>query len=490
VAGRKVMVIGIDGGTWDALKPYIQEGLMPRLGGIVDGSAHGILKSVIPPVTAPAWVSFATGVNPGRHGCFNFVNMRSFGDFRPINASDIKVETFYETMVKNGYKCTLVNLPVSYPARIEGTVISSLLSMGDDFIHPPELIDEVPLLKQYRIMPQGLHLVAESRFPHDSDLITENEAIRFRAARELFKRQWDFFFVLFSGADWIQHRAFTEMMKGEGSKAEGARRYFAELDEWVGWFFDNAGEGTLKIIISDHGFRTLKGQFAVNPWLEDQGFLRYVQGRDEERHLSSAQRKVVGEKPRHEVPTGAAARVRNGLERSRATAWTVPVLRKVVRKAPEGLRGLVASEYRPDFEHSRVYYSYFGFYIREDAGDAEATREKLMADLCRLDREYDLFKDVARREDIYWGPHVNDAPALVMIDPNYSSTDSRKTRLPIDCGGQYHSKDGILVIGAAGEFAGKTLDASLVDICPTILDWMNVEPPHRFDGKSLLPILG
>ena len=190
------------------------------------------------------------------------------------------------------------------------------------------------------------------------------------------------------------------------------------------------------------------------------------------------------------MPTAAAVRVRNGLERSRATAWAIPVLRRVVRKAPEGLRGLVTSEYRPDFQHSRAYFSYFGFYIREDDGDAEATREELMADLRRLDREYSLFKDVARREDIYWGPHVHDAPALVMIDLNYSSTDSRKNRLPIDCGGQYHSKDGILVIGGAEGFTGKALDASLVDICPTILDWMNVEPPHRLDGTSLLPVMG
>ena len=479
------MVIGIDGGTWDTLKPYIGDGTMPGLGRIIEDGAHGVLKSVIPPVTAPAWVSFATGVNPGRHGCFDFITMRSFGDFRPINATDIKVETFYETLVNNGYQCTLVNLPVSYPARIEGVLISSFMSMGDDFIQPPEILEEVPLLKRYEILPEGMRPHAESEFPHDSDLIIANEEARFEATRELFTREWDFFFVLFSGADWIQHRAYAEMLSGEGPRADGARKYFARLDVWVRWLFDNAPAGALKLIISDHGFRTLKGQFAVNTWLEEKGFLRFVRGRQDARLMSRVQQDAVRQRPRHEVPTGFAARMRDTLERSRATSWSVPVLRKIVQRSPGGVRRLVTAEYRPDFGGSRVYYHFFGFYVREDE-DRESTIAELVADLRELNQGYGLFSDIARREEIYWGQWVDSAPALTMIDFKYQNSDSRKSALPMKTRGQSHSKDGIVVASGPEHLRGEITNASLMDIAPTVLDWLGVESPHRFDGRSLL----
>jgi len=38
----------------------------------MDEGVHGDLKSTITPSTGLAWVSFATGKNPGKHGCYDF----------------------------------------------------------------------------------------------------------------------------------------------------------------------------------------------------------------------------------------------------------------------------------------------------------------------------------------------------------------------------------------------------------------------------------
>ena len=69
---NKLLVIGIDGGTLDIVLPMVQNGKLPNLGRILDAGAYGTLLSTIPPVTAPAWSSFITGTNPGRHGVFYF----------------------------------------------------------------------------------------------------------------------------------------------------------------------------------------------------------------------------------------------------------------------------------------------------------------------------------------------------------------------------------------------------------------------------------
>jgi len=68
----KVFLLGLDGLTLNMVKPYIEAGLLPNLKKVLDEGAYGILRSTIPPVSGPAWVSLTTGKNPGKHGIFEF----------------------------------------------------------------------------------------------------------------------------------------------------------------------------------------------------------------------------------------------------------------------------------------------------------------------------------------------------------------------------------------------------------------------------------
>jgi len=74
-APPKTIIIGLDGGTFTVLKPLMDKGLLPTLKKIADNGVWGELESTIPPLTGPAWASFQTGVNPGRHGLYDFVVM-------------------------------------------------------------------------------------------------------------------------------------------------------------------------------------------------------------------------------------------------------------------------------------------------------------------------------------------------------------------------------------------------------------------------------
>lgn len=67
----KVVIIGLDGATFTILNPLLEEGLLPNIAGLIKEGSHGILMSTLPPMAAPAWASFMTGVNPGKHGRFN-----------------------------------------------------------------------------------------------------------------------------------------------------------------------------------------------------------------------------------------------------------------------------------------------------------------------------------------------------------------------------------------------------------------------------------
>ncbi|MBV9732507.1 MAG: alkaline phosphatase family protein, partial [Verrucomicrobia bacterium] len=64
----KILIIGLDSATWDLLGPWSAGGLLPNLSRLVSSGVSGGLESAIPPLTPPAWTSFMTGKNPGKHG--------------------------------------------------------------------------------------------------------------------------------------------------------------------------------------------------------------------------------------------------------------------------------------------------------------------------------------------------------------------------------------------------------------------------------------
>ena len=76
----KVLIIGMDGATFDLIKPWAAEGKLPNLRGLLGQASHGPLASTVPPMTFPSWATFMTGKNPGKHGIFDFTE-RISGSF-------------------------------------------------------------------------------------------------------------------------------------------------------------------------------------------------------------------------------------------------------------------------------------------------------------------------------------------------------------------------------------------------------------------------
>jgi predicted AlkP superfamily phosphohydrolase/phosphomutase len=112
----KVLIISIDGGSWNVLKPLKKRGVIPHISKLMERGCHGILYSTNPPVTPPAWTSFMTGKNPGKHGIFDF---RIYDHFTASDSfalfSKIQSETLWEILNAGGKKVGVINLPLTYP---------------------------------------------------------------------------------------------------------------------------------------------------------------------------------------------------------------------------------------------------------------------------------------------------------------------------------------------------------------------------------------
>lgn len=102
---KKVFIFAFDGVPLNLARKLANEGVMPNLAKLFKKGWWGNLETSLPPLTAPAWVSFATGKDPGGHGVFNFLHPKDdLNNLDVISSQDIKGKTFYEILEEKGEK--------------------------------------------------------------------------------------------------------------------------------------------------------------------------------------------------------------------------------------------------------------------------------------------------------------------------------------------------------------------------------------------------
>lgn len=479
----KVLVIGLDGTTFDLLNPWIEAGYLPNFSRLLQEGAHGVLKSTIPSTTLPAWTSFATGKNPGKHGCYDFrLPTDSLGRNRLVTSHDVPGKTFYELLADASKKVTLINLPVSYPPRIKETVITSLMTQGSNCVFPPTLTDEIPELEAYRI-------IAETRTP---DAIRAVEKERFKVARTLFQRDWDFFFLLFSGSDHISHEMYAQMRQEKPTTGGG--QVFVDLDNYIGWFMDHLPPDTNLLIMSDHGFRSYPTIFYLNSWLAQEGYLT-LGGDVRPEGEDFFSKKDISYQENHPR-----------LRRLSQVLFNHPRLYRLGKRIYHGLRSILSINLQlesrgVDLAQSMAYAATNeckGIYINDKerfehgvVGEEEvcALREEIIAKLTRLVdpvTKQPVFSRVWRKEDLYQGLHLDRAPDIV-LEPNIFVSFLLRSVEPFEnTAVNYHTRDGILLAWGPDIADNTAVEfTEITDLAPTILHMMKFPIPEDMDGNVL-----
>ena len=124
----RVVLIGLDGGTFATLDVLMEEGVMPFLKGFLASGVRGELLSVIPPLTPPGWASLITGRTPGNHGVMDFFRFESSESryIRLVDSRDIKCETIWSIISRQGLRATVLNFPLMTPPRpLSGNMVPS-----------------------------------------------------------------------------------------------------------------------------------------------------------------------------------------------------------------------------------------------------------------------------------------------------------------------------------------------------------------------------
>lgn len=287
---RKAFVIGLDGATWDVLRPAMERGYLPTLESLVEEGFSGDMESTLPPITPVAWTSFMTGVNPGKHGISGFAQP-SIGEdeyeFRLNDSQNIASKTIWEYLSERGRSVVSLNLPMTYPPfSVDGVLVSGLMTPNarQQFTHPSDLQES---LLDHDFKPFIKHIAGElpnceskSEYKSKVDEMCGLVERKFEQAAYIDEmHDWDVFFFQIQETDAIQHFLLGFFEEGHEWFDEEMEEYIYEnfygmIDGLLGEAIDNIGKDSLTIVLSDHGFQTCDRVVYLGNWLHEEGFAK------------------------------------------------------------------------------------------------------------------------------------------------------------------------------------------------------------------------
>lgn len=500
----KVLVIGLDGATWDVIKPLVEEGKLPTFKKLMDEGVWGYLESTVPPVTGPSWVSFATGMNPGKTGVFDFlVHKEGSVTLQPINSGTIRGKAFWDALSSQGHKVGILNFPMLYPPyKINGFIVSGIgASESDDITFPKELKSEIDRVAGGYEIAVSYH---NEKYNDEGLFLRDLERVLDKRAKVLYhllkEKDWDLFLVVFSCTDWLQHLMWKHLDPSKPShnspRSKKYRLRFVTVWQKIDRILDNLStlyDDVNMMVVSDHGFGPQQGCFYVNTWLEKQGFLVR----------------------RRNVTVDARMRSRDFLIRTLLLPLLSarPVKRTPLQRILKKFDRKVTVKDQIDFEKSTAFalghtIPFGAIYLnvegREPHGlikkgeQYDQIRTEICGKLANIGRELNrnLKVTLFDPKKAYSGDRISLAPDIIFTINDWKCVVIKSFADEVFTDSPYsnrhtgsHRMRGIFLSRGPDVRKGKIVEgARIYDIAPTILHMLSSKTPSELDGRVLTEI--
>jgi predicted AlkP superfamily phosphohydrolase/phosphomutase len=442
--GQRVVFIGLDGTPYTFLKRLIDEGRAPNAARLAEQGSLLRMESTWPWVSSVAWSTMMTGVNPGRHNIYGFIDRdpATYKQFIPTSRN-MQARTLWEVLSDAGKRVIVVNVPVTYPPRqVNGILVGGFLSPSlEKAVHPPA----------YLATLQSLGYIVDAdpwKARESKDLaIQEVNAVLDARVRTLYhlleREEWDYLHVHIMETDRLHHFLWQQMEEDHPTYGPAFYDFYQRIDDMLGQVAGKLDGNTTLVWMSDHGFCTVKREVYVNRWLMDKGWLRL-------RNVPPDRKKGLDEIDPSSV------------------AYSLDPGRVVIRLRGREKDGCVA----PGAEY-------------------EALRDEIATAALQLqdpDSGELIFQRAFKREELYHGPYLEQAADLILApydgyDPKGTLYKENLTFKGDELVGMHTHHDAMLYV------RGQTIPQtrfSVLNVMPTILDLLEVPAPAGLDGHSLL----
>lgn len=277
---KRIFTFGVDSASLDLILPWVKEDKLPNFKRLIDEGSWGALRSTFCAYSAPAWVTFMTGKNPGQHGVYEFFKLKDYST-KFISFSDIEDEPFWDLLADKGKKSYVINFPFTYPPQIKkGAIVSGVQTPqgAEDFIYPKDFWEEIKQASpNYRhttpVDPRNdlKKYIEESKKTIEAQLDLVLDILR--------NKEWDLLAYVLYDIDTLQHFLWS-YIDSSSSRYRYDQflsnilfEFYQRIDSFLGEVFEALTGDTYLLILSDHGVGKLEKNFYINNWLLKNGYL-------------------------------------------------------------------------------------------------------------------------------------------------------------------------------------------------------------------------
>ncbi len=497
---QRLLILGLDGATWTVLDPMRRLGHMPNLDALLARSAHGTLRSTIPPVTSAAWSTMMTGCGPARHGVFDH---RYFdigaGRLKVNHSGRLRVPTFWHLLSQSGRSVASINLPVTYPPLdVRGVIVSGMdaphldaaLSGSSEFA--ARLRAEIPDYHLRTLWKRPPRDLAEIRENADQTIKLFQARAKAGLLADEMVPDWSALMVQFQNLDPFQHRAWRYLNVDETGIDDptfnaAAHDVMRGLDRAIGTLCELAEKrGAGVMVVSDHGFGPCLGRIHANRILIDAGVARLpgAFGHLKRRVSQVVEHARLWHEKRND-PEARSATFEQSMSAQFPFDWgktlafaphqdtaAMVYLNAITRRAGAPLRTSSQID-----DALRSASQALAEARHPETGDLLFPQVVDTATTYGIDPAREGYPDlIAMPDESYWvRTKLAPGTAWVEADPNLPGT---------------HRPEGVVALCGAGILPGRNLRAQLRDVTPTILTWFGLPIPGHVEGEPLPCLAG
>ncbi|MDX2360694.1 MAG: alkaline phosphatase family protein [Crocinitomicaceae bacterium] len=295
---KKVLLIGWDAADWNIIDPLLKAGRLPALEKLIKGGVRGNLSTMNPPYSPMLWTSVATGKTPDKHGILGFIELDTHNQLvRPVTVAHRKVKALWNIFHNQGMKSNMIGWWPSHPAEpIDGVIVSDLFpkpigSIGKPWpvtkgsVHPSSLTKKIEDLRVHPEEITAAHILPfipdaakidekdQSGLKGFSKIMAHNASIHACSTWAMENSEWDFMGIYYDMIDHFCHG----FMKFHPPKLTAVPQKQYDMYKSVvdsAYMFQDmmlertlklAGEDTLVIVMSDHGYVSDQNRILVMP---------------------------------------------------------------------------------------------------------------------------------------------------------------------------------------------------------------------------------
>jgi len=471
-SNKKVCILGLDGVGLINLRIFAKSFALSGINKVLN---KGLVCSTlsIPPYTPLTWVSIFAGVNPGKHGVYGFYKVNHFRACLATSC-DVMYPRIFEMLSMFNRRSVVINVPLVYPVHglvgLRNLVVVSDWASPRQFIYPKQYEERY---REYLVEPPHKWSATTSVRSYVKSVEAFLEKRLDLYCELLEKEKFDSFIVVFSELDWLMHKIPDIVI---GKQLNLAYKVISLIDGFVRRAYEICD---LIALTSDHGFTISKLFLGVNSILAKNGLMAISYRLNPSKLLRLQEQGTTssandGKHVFGHLPSLAFHRLFMLAEKL------------VPQHLLSKLESNVSISMEMDPLRSRAFMlesGNWGVYVKNGYLDAV---EKVFKNIR-------FIKKILRKEEVFWGPHVERAPDLILVPQNHVSFDPRIYARSTYTGyvGEHEPHamiafygDDVLRFGDACS----EVDVSIYDLVPTVLAYMGLPMPSDTDGRPLTDI--